>query len=219
MIKTRKYLSSGTFVAGYFTLVEVTLAIAVIAIGMVGVLALFPVGFQASRDAVGDNYSSQLADQTLHLIALQAKSYHGDGQGQGDDGWGDWITGDSARRATGTETLPSSQPTDLDFSSNDINTAKNNPFLGTDEFGLYQKANGVYYLESKSGGIVDFSAVVAIWQVPATVDIDGDGTPYDIDAKYARRLFLEISWPVRIAYEKREKRVYMLDIFNRVARN
>ncbi|MCK4519399.1 MAG: type II secretion system protein [Candidatus Omnitrophica bacterium] len=43
-----------------FTLLEIVIALAILAIGMVGILSLFPVGFQASRRA------SMLTEATIH---------------------------------------------------------------------------------------------------------------------------------------------------------
>lgn len=217
MINIRKKASFFGVDSSSFTLVEVTLAIAVIAIGMVGVLALFPIGFQASRNAVGDNYSSQLVDQTLHIIALQAKSYDEDDSGNVTyNGWADWIDGGSAK-------LPNDKPSDLEFSASDIETAKQSPLLpACPELGIYKKDSStydVYYLESKSGGVVDFSAVLAVWQDPSLIDyssttIQESPESGSIPKEYATRLFLEVSWPVKVPYEKREKRLYMLDLFN-----
>ena len=206
-----------------FTLVEVTMAIAVIAIGMVGVMGLFPIGFQASRDAVGDNFSSQLTQQFLQMVALQAKAYtvpEYDASGNviadtGIDGWGNYITGspqagckDINNKITGDKASTS----DLQFTVN-----KSDPFLGNPDFGIYNidKNKGVYYLESKSGNIVDFSAAVSIWQDDLTYDDDGTGNADGIISnQYGRRLFVEISWPVKVPYDDRQKRYYMLDVFN-----
>ena len=49
-----------------FTLVEITLAI-----GMAGVMTLLPIGFNASRDAMGDNYSSDMRSEE-HTSELQS---------------------------------------------------------------------------------------------------------------------------------------------------
>jgi hypothetical protein len=43
---------------------------------MAGIMALFPVGFNATRDAIGDNYSSDFADQFLHAAANYYKNGH-----------------------------------------------------------------------------------------------------------------------------------------------
>ena len=54
-----------------FTLIEITLAIGIVAIGMAGVMALFPIGLNASRDAIGDNYSSSISEQFLHILLVK----------------------------------------------------------------------------------------------------------------------------------------------------
>ena len=48
-----------------FNLVEVALAMAVVGMGIAGVMALFQLGMQQSRDAVGDNYAADSAEQFI----------------------------------------------------------------------------------------------------------------------------------------------------------
>lgn len=45
-----------------FTLIEILLALAVLAIGMVGIMALFPVGLDSSRRAIEDTTSANVAE-------------------------------------------------------------------------------------------------------------------------------------------------------------
>jgi type II secretory pathway pseudopilin PulG len=52
----------------FFNMVEIVLAIAVIAFGMSSILVLFPVGLNASRDSVADNYSSCSVEQFISYI-------------------------------------------------------------------------------------------------------------------------------------------------------
>ena len=206
-----------------FTLVEVTMTIVVITIGMMGIMALFPIGFQATKRAVGDNYSSELSDQFLNLVAMQCKS-----------DWGNWVTGGASQIPTdkaGTATL------------DDQATLLGNVEAGGDQVvpvvtGIYKSdpAKGLYYVDAKSGSMTDFSAVMALWQeaIPYRydkdgdgnintsdyIDTNGDGTVDDLDASAtipntkAVRLYLEVSWPASIPYKQREKRYYVRDVFN-----
>ena len=194
-----------------FTLIEVTMAIAVVAIGLVGVLALFPVGFQASRNAIGDYYSSQMADSMLHIIAIQAKTYVDSDHNKipETDGWSDYVIGSTI--------IPDLPP---DTSS----VSKGTSFFngsGTDPLGIYNgDKTGTFYMEILSGDVVDFSAAIGVWKEPVTFDSSGGGTNNaTIPEEVAKRLMLEISWPLTAPYDKREKRYYTLDIFNNIPRN
>jgi len=57
--------------AGY-SLVEVTLALLVVAIGLTATFALFPVGLQATREAVNDTEVGLFADYVFSTLAVTA---------------------------------------------------------------------------------------------------------------------------------------------------
>ena len=208
-----------------FTLVEVTMAIGVIAIGMMGIMALLPIGFQATKRAVGDNYSSELADQFLNLVAMQCKAYSSDDGGATVDGWGDWITDDAASGSP--ELIPEAKA-----DTSDLNSVSPGDKLLDGIEGIYKadQAKGLYYVDAKSGAsaesVTDFSAVMALWkeEIPYKYDSNADGkidltdTSAAIPYENAVRLYLEISWPASIPYKQRTKRYYVRDVFNPVER-
>jgi Tfp pilus assembly protein PilV len=55
-------------------MIEVLLALTVIAIGMTSVLGLFPVGLNASRNAVAQNMSADVADQMITYMRVMSES-------------------------------------------------------------------------------------------------------------------------------------------------
>ena len=57
----------------FFNMVECALALAVVAIGVVSIVALFPVGMEATRDAIADSYAADAADSFLHYKAGELK--------------------------------------------------------------------------------------------------------------------------------------------------
>lgn len=204
-----------------FTLVEITMAIAIIGIGMAGVMALLPVGFYASRDSIADNYSSDMSEQFLHVIAQQCLMYEGV-NGATADGWKDFIldTGSS-------KYIPTSKPTPVQTAPNYSNMVFGDTAADTDSYddmGLYSSSPaGVYYSEARAGDILDFKGEIALWQEQVICDTnnDGDGTDsgeYEIPYKNATRLCLEISWPFDKPYDQREKRYYVYELFNPVER-
>src|ERR1043166_7469183 len=61
-----------------FTLFEVSLAIAVVAIGLVGILALFPLGLRATRGALDDTQMATVGQEvisTFQQLALTNSNY------------------------------------------------------------------------------------------------------------------------------------------------
>lgn len=57
-----------------FNLIEILIAMGVLAIGMVAVLGLFPVGFATTRDAMAESSSADAADQMLHMLQYKLKN-------------------------------------------------------------------------------------------------------------------------------------------------
>ena len=58
----------------FYSMIEMALAIGVVAVGMISVLALFPVGLDANRDAVAESYAADAADMFLNFFAQSLKS-------------------------------------------------------------------------------------------------------------------------------------------------
>ncbi|MDD5728561.1 MAG: hypothetical protein PHV59_08365 [Victivallales bacterium] len=54
----------------FFNMIEVLLALTVIAFGMTSILGLFPVGLNASRNAVAQNCSADVADQLVTYLRV-----------------------------------------------------------------------------------------------------------------------------------------------------
>ena len=191
------------FVLKSFTLVEITMAIGIIGIGMTGVMALLPIGFNATRDAMADNYSSNMADQFLHIIASQAKQ-----------NWATWIVGSTKIK----EFMPIFDPPDTPDKGNALFGDGSGGMITpttVDAFGLYETSiSGVYYAEARSGSIKDFSAHIKVWKSPVRTSIfEGSWTVWPAEYDQAAALNLEISWPVEKPYNLREKRYYYMEIF------
>lgn len=58
----------------FFNMIEILLALSVIAIGMTSVLGLFPVGLNASREAIAQNCSADVADQMITYMRVMGES-------------------------------------------------------------------------------------------------------------------------------------------------
>lgn len=55
-----------------FSLIEITFALMLIALGLLSIFHLFPTGLRASYDAVADTRVAQFADEVLHVLRAQA---------------------------------------------------------------------------------------------------------------------------------------------------
>lgn len=182
----------------FFNMVEVTLAIAVVGIGVAGIMSLFPVAISASRDSIADNYSADVADQIIaYVSALAGKT----------SGWAAFKTAIPDQDAVPLDS--SVAPTSVSISGT--------PVLGN----LYSGVNGVFRVAMKSGTgadtIVDFSAYVKVWrtQLPP-VYVAGETAPtgWDSTFNYGSGIHIEISYPAEAPYAQRKKLNYYFEAFN-----
>jgi len=168
----------------FFSMIEVAMALAVVAIGVVSIVALFPIGMEASRDAIADSYAADAADGFLHYQATLGKTS------------GNWanLTGLSPSKPdsgqTGIETTFSSSATSI--------TGTNTKFYASSTPGLFKIA-----MEP------DFSGVFRLWRSDVTY-----GGSLTIPNTVAVGLNVEVSWPSQAPYPKRKRALYYLEVFN-----
>jgi len=60
-----------------FTLIEILIALVVLLVGIVGILALFPVGIESTRTAVQDSHAAILAESIHHAIVIGMREASG----------------------------------------------------------------------------------------------------------------------------------------------
>ena len=207
-----------------YNLVEVILALGVVAIGVVSIMALFPIGASASRDASMETYSSNAADEMFHMLQFMALN---DGDTV-EDSWNKWIKNDTK--------LDSSKP---DYDDADTDKDKwerlGDTTKGIDGniFQAKPAKKGVFLLishhdssadkdatladagDSESDNTityekVDFRAVVLAWKEKVRED-PTDATK-DIDFDEAAKLVIEVSWPEEMPYARRQKRYFSYEI-------
>ena len=172
----------------FFSMVEMVLALGVIAIGAVSIMALFPVGLTASRDAVGETYATDSADQFLHYFvgALRASGFT----------WMQFTT-DPANRARPTSPEPASwKPV---YAGGNLYW-ENALIPDPQYYKMIQKAPGA--------SVVDFSGIYRVWYDQIILD----GTP--ISPNVAIGVYIEVSWPAELSYSLRETALYYREVFN-----
>lgn len=202
-----------------FNMVEIALAMAIIAIGLSGILVLFPVGINASKNAIADNNLADIAEYIMGYLQAGCNK--------------DWIN--LAQNPTASppypfsDTLPSSASTvgdsgiTLDANGRDTtNFPTPVPGNDPDNANLFSDSHGTFLYRQLTNDVVDFAAIIKVWQentnfyVPQ-INTGSATTTHLIDEslpQYARNLCLEISWPIELPYADREKRVFRLEIFN-----
>lgn len=187
----------------FFNMIELTLAIAVVGIGMVSIMSLFPVGVNASRDAVGDNYAADSVEQILVYIAAECQR--------------DWTSYISTSGILGNITDNAPPIPDTATST----SAWPSPIVGTNLFTPVNALGAnIYGIQQPAFGNPDFTAHIRIWKAQIT-NMTIAGNPVTIPYYQvagsniigAARIYAEVSWPVEKPYSKRTKRVYALELF------
>ena len=196
-----------------FNLVEIVIALGIVAIGVTAVMGFLPMGLNASRDAIADNYAADSGDQLLHYLSStiqedwsQLANIHTQppdvATGSGDLTT-DWTV------ITGTNIYTRDYPTsDGDKTVYRI-LQQTDVIDGTDDDGDGLIDNGT------PTTVVDFDAMVRIWKTPTSAwEYNGSTFAPVTDTGYAKRalLNLEISWPAVVNFGARRKTYYALEV-------
>lgn len=215
----------------FFNMVEVALAMAIIAIGLSSILVLFPVGLNANKAAIADN---NLADIAEYIIGYLRASASADWNKDGTNGFLTTLEDDYSKVKGGDEASPGDSTT----------TAFQTKWqaFGADQSGtrLYQAKNtngkGLFlfrqssYIQDGNGTTVevpDFSAIIKVWKddtfdfygpvvygAPPYAKFSDDTALVNALKNYATALCVEISWPSEVPLSNRERRTFRFEIFN-----
>lgn len=204
----------------YFNLIEISLAIAVIAVGLSSIMVLFPVGVKANSAAVADNNIPDIAGEFMGSLQAQVA---GEIEQQQSAGAGEIVlynvlhdtfniremtTGDSP--GNWTEVSPGSA---LSYSNGTPRMYK------FDQFSTV-KVNGV---DEK---VVDFSAEIRLgldsyndfFFNGSAASIAGNAAQVAEVKKYFVGVNMEISWPADIPYKQRKAlgnfKTFRLEFYN-----
>ena len=193
-------------------MVEVTLALAILGIGIASIMVLFPVGINANNSAVADNNVADIAEYLLGYVQKQVNMEFYAGKAMSD---ADSLIG----------SLPSScNQTNIESFeaiSGLANLKKAKVPSVTDVFRYEQNS------EVNGETVVDFSAEARLWGGDVSVAYRNwtvAGAPYKTGTisktdNYERLVYLEASWPGDVPYKvgsnyPREKRTFVFDVFN-----
>ena len=178
----------------FFNLIEIALAIAIIAVGMSSVLVLFPAGLNAVNSAAAD---SSAPDAVQYLAGyVESRIRH------------EWNS--SATRTSNTVTnLPTAKPGAAE--SWNASPISNTPIYTSSTNGLFKyeqthRVNGV--------DIVDFSAAARVWKTDNNhISVPGQSVPTNWNTGSVT-IFIEVSYPLEKPYEERDTQIYRLDLYD-----
>jgi type II secretory pathway pseudopilin PulG len=194
-------------------MIEVALAMAIIAFGMTSILGLFPVGLNAARAAIADNYGSDVAEQLAAYIKSSAER-------------NTTAFDDIFVTVASTKYLPDFTPPNevaLNSLSNDFREAlrtenlTNFPRIGSWQIYRSTANNAIYFVTQGADGsfTYDFAAMIKVWKSPVTARFKNDNIATvnpDNSYTYTGGINLEISWPIEKVYSEREKRYYYIEV-------
>ncbi len=215
----------------FFNMIEIALAMAIIAFGMTSILGLFPVGLNACRNAVAENCAVDSVEQ----FASYLRSYAGANKTNFETvfgtsaGYYNTTTNPMANAATVTAAMPKTKDF-LDAIMTGV------PYVATPVYKgwtIYPYDNpitvrNIYFTVLGPGDYfnpastkfpsTDFSALISVWKSPLKSYVpDTSGTNWieDVDDTYERGagLNIEISWPLNVEdYSMRQKRTFYMEI-------
>lgn len=205
-----------------FNLVEILMAIFVIAIGVTGIMGLMPVGMNAARDARAENYANFAVNQFIAWLKFSARSNVA------------WESGTSgviynlldarishANDATSVSTNIEQKNGNFDKVTSGV----------IDNLYQYKEASpsGMNYQlfkivqQSPDAGIDDFNGIIRMWRLPIDEHVmvstrSGNAATAQVTngsglLKLAR-IVIEISWPTNYPYVQRKKKMFSIDLYN-----
>ena len=223
-----------------YNLVEVILALGVVAIGVVSIMALFPIGANASRDASMETYAANVSDEMLQFVKYRLKQVDDDDdQSKIDDRWKD-LVGDTGASGAITETKPSKSKLDVDVTKLDDTGVWKTP--DTAIFGdIFESTHTIYQHDTdkqvfqllshrnsddiKLGDTndsdptkdfarnVDFRAIAYIWKEQIVMDQTQASDDAKIPYTSGARIIVRVTWPAELPYDARQKADYVLEVF------
>ena len=196
-----------------FNLIEVTMAIAVVGIGIAGVMALFPPAIEANKNANFQNYTGTMVDNIATYLGCElnrkvsgGSKYNWDnlvGEKVG-EGW----TDGSLPKAKANAPIPGQETnTDGWTEPSIIINGKTTVFRGVFTTGT----DNVLGIKSYDGSI---AAHARYWKDNSRLPSYYDKSEITTDQEFRVKIVIELSWPIAKPYADREKQEFVYE-FNK----
>ncbi len=209
------------FTSHSFNMVEIILAMVIILVGVLSMMALFPVGGEATQSAIGRNNAGDAGDQFLRYFSSKVKTRWAitnvlpmskPGPDEGDV---NWQSIDASGVLSGTH----SGVEGIQFFYNDIDNDSKFDYKYESPTDLSRDETGLFMIVQRTAeNVEDFAGVIRVWKTAATYSSydTQSGTfaafkPVPPDAGIS--LNIEVSWPAQLPYDKREKATYSTNVF------
>jgi hypothetical protein len=187
-----------------FSILEVALALIIIVVGLMGVLTLLPVGFNANQTAISQSNAADAAEQFLHFATAEASL--------------DWsfLNAFPDQRPTfeshiSAMTVDSPSDSELTWSATSMLNGTHahiffNAVNSSDAFDPDVHNSGMFRVKQLTDNMVeDFDGIMRAWKEAATHDASGDAESI--------LLHVEVSYPASMPYQERQKEQYATEIF------
>lgn len=221
-----------------FNMVEIMLAVIVIALGIAGTFVLFPVGLNANKEATAENSIADIAEYVISFVRAQCMTSGIDSSKEAHPFVSDsaalqniFCDKDDLSKITNAVIVDNLSSADgwkpASGSASDTVDLKKDVLL--------KMAPGIYLYRQFSGSesdpYVDFSAIARVYVDNTSsnangfneeyfINLKGENTKYsalgmdDNIRKFIIPVVLELSWPATVPEAEREKRYFRFEIFN-----
>lgn len=181
---------------GSFSLIEVVLALAVIAFGVVSVLALLPASLKSSRDSVSDTHSALVAEHLIEMLSTAMED----------------ASSASIWEATALA-LPTAKPGASESATPWTNWRTQDGI----RYWRVGTSNQLQRVELRRDGndYAEFGCMCRVWREQVTISQLTDGTWASRTLPWTEAIALnvEVGWPVQAPYARRQKAIYVLNVF------
>lgn len=181
---------------GAFSLIEIVLALAVIAFGVVSVLALLPASIKSGRDSVADTHSALVGEHLIEMLSTAMEN------AADADAWG-----------ASALALPTTKPGADESATTWVNWRSQDGI----RYWRVGTANQLHRVELRRDGndYAEFGAMCRVWRQQVVISQFSNGTwaSRTLPWSQAVALNLEVSWPVQAPYARRQKAIYALNVF------
>jgi len=217
-------------------MIEIALAMAIIAFGMTSILGLFPVGLNACRSAVAENYSADAIEQFSSYLKGYAESSRANFDQLFAPGTGFYTVTKPVATSTTCIDATNDFVKGISFGVDHLGAAYTPSPIVTGWtiykgfiFNTSTTLGNVYFVASGPGNYMnpagavfpttDFTGMILVWKSQLTYYRPNDVIPPNawipvIDDAYitGAALNIEISWPLAVDYNARQKRTFYIEI-------
>ncbi len=205
----------------YFSIVEIALALAIVGLGMASILALFPVGISASRNAIGNTLASQVSEEFMSFIKAKAE--------QNEANY-DAILAEIPEVDVVNELkdeMSNAVSLSEDETSKFLNDLKSGILNDDSDYTMIAKWGNIFRSKHSDRKFVyimlqrvddantapDFSAAILMWRAPLDYSGSGGGVGSNVinwtpPMTQIMALNIEVSWPLTKVYKDRDKRYF-----------